>query len=264
MRSNQRRTTMESTTTRQSHGSVSFSQLTLHKLDWLEWVAIILSIWFIIYPAPYRLLLAALLIIPLLGLILNGWNKPSMASLVEINTDRKGDGKYDVADFIDFPAFAIVFRVFYDYEFESYYSMLLPGIIACVIILTILFFTHKRIESSTRNRKWIYTSIIFCVSLYSFAATYAINCSFDNSEAKIYKTEVLGKRVHRGRKSTSYYVKVAPWGHHRDKEQIRIPAYDYNRLNVGDTVNIVFKKGVFNIPWYNLRRRNLPKVHNTL
>lgn len=254
MRSNQRRTTTQSTTTRQRHGSVSFSQLTFHKLDWLEWVAIVISLWFMFFPVPYRLLLAVLLIIPLLGLILNGWNKPSMISLVELSTDKTKDDKYDVADFIDFPAMAILVRLIYDYEFESFYSMILPGTIACAIILGILFFTHKKIEASTRNRKWIYTSIIFCVSLYSYTATYAINCSFDYSEPKVYKTEVLDKRISRGRRSTFYYVKVAPWGHHHDKEEIKVSGYDYRRLEIGDYVDIVYKKGVFNIPWYNLRR----------
>ena len=39
----------------------------------------------------------------------------------------KSVNAHDVADFIDIPAWVIILRVFLDYEFESYYSMIIPG-----------------------------------------------------------------------------------------------------------------------------------------
>jgi hypothetical protein len=153
--------------------AVTFEKLTLHKLDWLEWTTIAIGAWFFVYPKPYEILLATLLIIPLLGLFLNGLHRPSMASLVEISSDKSGDDKYDVADFIDVAAWIILIRVLIDFEFESIYSMIIPGTIACTIILLILFLTHKLISKSTRNKWWIYSSLIFNVSLYSYAGTYA-------------------------------------------------------------------------------------------
>jgi len=132
---------------------VSLSKLTLHKLDWLEWTTILLSIWFLFVGYPYELLLGILLIIPILGLILNGLHKPSMASLVEIDLDANGDYKYDVADFIDFAAWVIFLRAIIDFKYESFYSLLIPGTIAFVVILIILFATHKLIEKSNRS-KW--------------------------------------------------------------------------------------------------------------
>lgn len=259
---NQQRTYTQAPRQKNKAG-VTFEKLTFHKLNWLEWVAIVLSLWFLFYPRPYQLLLGILLIIPLLGLLLNGLNKPSIASLVTVSVDRDGDDDYDVADFIDFPAMVIGLRVLLDFNFESVYSMILPGIIACVIIITFLFLTHKRIAASTKSRGWIYASLIFCVSLYSVAATYAINCVYDYSESKIYTTEVLDKRKNRGSKSTTYYVKVAPWGHHHDKEEIRISANDYSLFTIGDSVDIHYKKGVFNIPWYRLGLIHPQGNHNS-
>lgn len=235
--------------------SVTFSKLTLHKLDWLEWITIGLSIWFLIYPIPYKLLLGILLFIPIFGLVLNGLHKPSMATLVEISVED-GKDKYDVADFIDIAAWVILLRVLLDYQFESFYSMIIPGTIAFVIILLVLFLTHKRIEKSNRNKWWIYASLIFNVSLYSYAGTYAANCTYDYSEPVVYKTEVLYKREHRGRKGRkSYYLEVAPWGHHYDKEEIKVSLSQYNETIVGDTVNIDLKNGLFNISWYFIERK---------
>jgi hypothetical protein len=199
--------------------------------------------------------LAILLLIPLLGLFLNGLHKPSMASLVEISSDKDGDDKYDVADFIDVAAWVILVRVLIDYEFESFYSMIIPGTISCAIILTILFLTHKRIEKSTRNKWWIYSSLIFNVSLYSYAGTYAANCTYDYSRPVVYETAVLEKRISRSRKRTTYYVKVAPWGHHYDKESISVSRSQYDEINIGESVNIDLKKGLFNIPWYYIERK---------
>jgi hypothetical protein len=235
--------------------SVTFSKLTLHKLDWLEYITIGLAMWFFIYPVPYEILLSVLLFIPILGLALNGLHKPSMATLVEISVED-GTDKYDVADFIDIAAWVILFRVLIDYQFESFYSMIIPGTIAFAIILLILFLTHKRIEKSNRNKWWIYASLIFNVSLYSYAGTYAANCTYDNSKATVYKTEVLDKREHRGRKGRrSYYLEVAPWGHHFDKEEIKVTLSQYNETNLGDTVSIDLKEGLFNIPWYFIERK---------
>jgi hypothetical protein len=173
-----------------------------------------------------------------------------MASLVEISADKDGDDKYDVADFIDIAAWVILLRVMLDYEFESFYSMILPGTISCSIILAILFLTHKLISNSTRNKWWIYSSLIFNVTLYSYAGTYAANCTYDYSVPTVYETEVLNKKINKSRRSTTYYVKVAPWGHHYDQEEISVSRNQYDELELGDKIKIDLKKGLFDIPWY--------------
>jgi hypothetical protein len=239
-----------------NNNSISFAKLTLHKLNWLEYLTIGLAVWFFLYPKPYEILLGILLFIPILGLFLNGLHKPSMATLVEISSDKDGTDKYDVADFIDIAAWVILIRVLLDYKFESFYSMIIPGTISCIIILTILFLTHELIEKSTRNKWWIYSSLIFNVSLYSYAGTYAANCSFDYSEPKIYKSEVLSKHITKGRKGRStYYVEVAPWGHHYDREDMSVSSVQYYELNPGDKINIDMKEGLFDIPWYYIERK---------
>lgn len=236
----------------QSRSEVKLSKLTLHKLDWLEWLTIGISILFFFAPSgPYELLLAILLIIPILGLYLNGLHKPSIASLVEIGIDKNGEDEYDVADFIDIAAWAILFRVVIDYDIESFYSLLIPFSVASVLLLGFLFYTHELIEKSNKDRWWIYTSLIFNLLVYSFAGTYGANCVFDYSKPSVYETEVLDKRIKLGKRShKTYYVTVAPWGHHYDKEDIRVSSYKYNQLSIGKTIKMDLKKGLFGIPWY--------------
>ena len=231
---------------------VTLSKLTFHKLDWLEYITMGLGLWFLFNPKPYTILFTALLCMPIIGLLLNGMTgRSSISSLVEISKEDDGSDKYDVADFIDFAAWIILLRVLLDYEFESFYSMIIPGTIAFVIMLIILFTTHKLIDNTNKSKTWIYLSLIFNVFLYSYAGTYGANCVYDKSEPKVYNAEVLDKRVHISRKGRrTYYVKVTPWGHHYDKEEISVPRSQYEEIQIGETVKIDLKEGLFNIPWY--------------
>ena len=228
--------------------------LHFHKLNWLEWVSIILGIWFWIYPRPYIFLFSVLLIIPILGIILNGFRRPSIASLVEITEDADGEADYDVADFIVFPAWVILVRVLLDFEFEDFYTLIIPGTIAFTSMVIVLLLTHQLIAKSRKNKFWIYGSLLFNICLYSYAGTYGANCVYDRSTPEVYEAEVTGKSISRSRKHTSYYVKVTPWGHHYDPEEIRVSRDHYNEIIVGQTVKIDLHKGLFNIPWYNIER----------
>jgi hypothetical protein len=242
--------------TNKKRSKVSFSKLTFHKISWLEYVTIGLGLWFLFFPKPYEILFSALLCMPILGLFLNGlMGRPSISSLVEISKDDKGNDEYDVADFIDFATWILLIRVLLDYEFDNIYSLIIPGSVAFVIMLIILFATHNIIVTTTKSKTWIYLSLIFYVFLYSYAGTYGANCVYDNSIPKVYKAEVVDKRVHKSRKGgRTYYVEVTPWGHHYDKEEIKVSSEHYDEINIGQTVNIDLREGLFNIPWYYIER----------
>ncbi|GAB2815588.1 hypothetical protein [Ferruginibacter profundus] len=235
-------------------GGVSVSKLTFHKLDWLEWVTIGLGIWFLFFPKPYIVSFSILLAMPVIGLLLNGIHKPSMATLVTISKDKDEKDTYDVADFIDVAAWVILLRVILDFEFESWYSLILPGTVASIIMLVLLFATHRQITGSNKNKTWIYLSLIFNICLYSYAGTYAANCVYDFSEPAVYQAEVVDKHIG-GTKHKTYYLKVTPWGHHYDKENISVTREQYNETLIGETVDVNLKKGLFNIPWYYASRR---------
>ena len=239
--------------TRQSERSkVTLKKLTFHKLNWLEYLTIGLSILFWFYPHPYNVIFSILLTMPIVGLIINGlYGRPSISSLVTISKGEKGEDKYDVADFIDFAAWVILIRVLKDFEFESFYSMIIPGTITFISMLILLFFTHRKIEEGTKNKAWVYFSLIGNLSIYSYAVTYGANCVYDTSEPKVYSATVVDKRIHHGRKSGyTYYLKVTPWGHHYDKEEITVSSNQYDETPIGASVKIDLKEGAFNIPWY--------------
>ncbi|MCE3278328.1 MAG: hypothetical protein K0S44_519 [Bacteroidetes bacterium] len=237
---------------KRNKSKLHLGSVTLHQLDWLEWISIVFCVWFWFFPIPYKYLFAIVLCLPIIGLILNGLARPSLASLVSIS-HSEGELKYDLADFIEFPGIVILIRVLTDFEFESFYSIIKVGTIGFIILLLILTTTHKLVERSNKNKWLIYFSVVGNIAIYSYAATYGINCIFDNSKPKVYLAEVIQKSTTRSRRhSTTYYLKVEPWGHHRDPESISVSSSQYNETNVGQSVKIYYREGLLNIPWYNL------------
>lgn len=226
-----------------------------HRLTWLEWVAIGLSAWFFLYPHPYVPLFCTLLALPLVGLVINGIDRPSMASLVTLKKDSKGNDKYDVADFIDFPAWAVLFRILHDYEFEDVRTLIFPGLLAMLIITVILVLTHNNFQELKRHSTLAYVLLVGNCWLYSYGAVYGTNCVFDRSEPRVYPTTVVDKSEHRGRKGRrTYYVHVAPWGHHLDRERIKVNRGTYDDTMIGETVDIDLYEGWLGMPWYKMVR----------
>jgi hypothetical protein len=238
--------------TNSKQGKAILPNVKLHKLDWLEWTAIVISFWFWIVPIYYEIIFAIVLSIPLIGLILNGISRPSLASLVSIS-NKPGEKAYDLADFIEIPGLVILIRVLSDFEFESFYSILKVGTVAFIILLLLLVATHRLVENKNKNKWLIYMAVVGNIALYSYGATYGVNCVYDNSEPKIYQAKVIDKSIYRGRKSrTTYYLKVEPWGHHHDAERISVERYQYMDAEIGKTVSIAYKQGLLGIPWYRV------------
>ena len=234
--------------------SPSLADYSFHELDWLEWLALIIGLWFLFYPKPYQWLLAILLILPIAGLLLNGLSKPSIASLIKIDSGENGN--VDVADFIDIPALIILLRVLLDFKYESFYSLIIPGAIGMIGVLALLFFTHKRIEKSHLGRWGIYGFLIFHIFLYSYAGTYAVNCAYDFAAPQAVETTVLEKTIRSTRKqSRKYAITVAPWGEHREKERMYVHRNNFDRFEVGDTVLVNVKPGLLGIPWYYMSEK---------
>jgi hypothetical protein len=225
--------------------------LKFHRLSWLERLALLFAIWFVFYPRPYTLLFTILLLMPIIGLIINGIRRPSIISL--INISNSGKKVYDVADFIDVAAWAILIRVFMDFKLEDYSDLILPALVSFAFIVGLLLGTHRLIERWEKNRLWIYSMLIFNISIYGMASVVGINCVYDYSKPVIFEARVVDKDMYRGRKGRrSYYITVTPWGWNTSNDRLRVSSQKYHSLNIGDEVKIDAKKGVFNMPWYYL------------
>ena len=222
-----------------------------HKLNWLENISIVISLWFMFYPYPfYNALLIACIFLPLFGMYLNGLNKASYVSLIEITVEKGVDIDFDMADFVSFPSMAILLRVLIDYDIEFWDHISGPLNTTMLILLIIFIFLYHTNNYPQTRKFWVYTSIIVNLSVYVFSTTFAVNAAFDSSEAIEYKTEVIKKWISDG--DIKYYnIKVKPWIHESEAINIMISKSDYSKLQEKSLVYIYSFEGLLNIPWYH-------------
>ena len=109
--------------------------------------------------------------------------------------------------------------------------------------------------STFSNRELKYTDIKGFTSLalflfaYSFGTVIHLNCYYDNSEAEYFTAKVLNKRISSG-KTTKRYLELSTWGQQKKVDEVSVGKDFYNRTEIGDEVNIFFKKGKLEIPWF--------------
>ena len=221
----------------------------LHKFDWLDWLTILLCLWFFIYPSPYKILFTVILLLPIIGLILKGSSKPSLASLITITINDKGGTDYEVADFIVLPALIILLRMFLDFELDSLLELLIKGLFATAILLIFVAFSFRDIEKENNHKTLTYFVVLGNLLLYSFGVVYGINCVYDKTKPKIIKSEIVDKSIYSGKRK-SYYLQVEPLNKSTNDNKIRVPKYQYEQFGIGDSVNVVYKQGLLNLAWH--------------
>lgn len=221
----------------------------LHKLDWLEWTTIFLCGWFLFYPTPYQILFTIILLLPVIGLILHGHSKPSITSLISITTTKDNGTDYDLASFITLPAYTLILRMFLDFEIESFFDLLIEGLILLIVFLIIIGFLYRDIEKENNHKTLIYFVILGNIAIYSFAAVYGINCVYDNSKPKVYQVPVVNKSIYSGR-HTAYYLSVEPWSSNSGNDKIEVSKTQYDHTMIGDTVRVDSRVGLLKIPWH--------------
>ena len=124
---------------------------------------------------------------------------------------------------------------------------------ALIIVIVLTAFTLAALINTMKNhRVIIYLSFAIIInSMYAYGTTLIINHVLDKSEAKVYKTVVLDKRIEYG-KYTNYYIKIDKWGPQSKIKDIDVDKTFYNQTEIGDRVIIILHQGFFKIPYYNV------------
>ena len=109
-------------------------------------------------------------------------------------------------------------------------------------------------EAHRRTKQDLFTGLA-----YGLGAGLQIDILADSAKPSVHATQVLGKRVHHGSKSTTYYLTVAPWGPITRNDEISVSAARYGATRMGDTVCVYAGRGAFRVGWYQLRDCPDPK-----
>ena len=210
----------------------------------INWAAGITTASTFFYPTPYQYSILAAMIIPIIALLAVKFSD----ELIRVD-ESKGSAHPSVVYAFIYPSLGIMLRAILDYSIFDY-SNVWPTTV--VITLAFLFVLLIKQQEITFNKKVHYLTVS-CLALFLFAFSFGtvihINCYYDNSEAKYFTAKVLDKRISSG-KSTSYYLQLSPWGHQKEADEVSISKGLYNRFEVGEEVDIYFRDGKLEIPWF--------------
>ncbi len=212
----------------------------------------LVGLWLLLYPHPYEIItgLAYLTITIAFALVIL---KKGQITLFGSNLSLYPS----VSTAILLPFGGIAVRSMLDYNISAY-SPLWTITFIITPILTFLFFkVDPSLKKSVVERPSNVTKAIlyFLISIptgvFIFFIVLSINCTYDRSITQAYKVQVLSVDKHESSKRrTTYSMDVSPWKTVDESKEVRISNEYFSQLEIGDSVYIGEKKGLFSIPWY--------------
>jgi hypothetical protein len=202
------------------------------------------ALWLFLHPQPYQWAIIAGLVVPILATIAL-WLHSGV-----IRLDEKRNSAYpSLAIAVIGPAASLLLRVLLDFDILDY-TPLWPQAAAVAFVAVIALLIGSR-DFIFRNDSLVslLPTILIGAALYGFAGTLSYNCAFDEGTATRYEAKVLDKRMSGG-KTTTYYLKVTPWGPHPTSEDVTITQDYYERVEAGDSVEIYAMPGRLGVPWF--------------
>jgi hypothetical protein len=208
----------------------------------LNWAAGIASGWAWIYPNPYPLSMLAVGALPLIAIVLLARSH----GLYQIE-GRRNDARPSLAVAFIFPSCVLAFRAIQDLHFLEWKPLLLAtSTLAAVLTIFLL-----QSDPHFHNRAVAAVSMFFIGTMFCFGAIAQFDVLADHQAPATYQTEVLGKRADNGR-TTTYYLRVAPWGPRHDSDEIAVSRSLYRAINPGQAVSIRLYPGALHLPWFSV------------
>ena len=207
---------------------------------WLTRGALLISAWGVFYPRPYQLIMGILAAVPLLAVMLMLRSR----GLYQIE-GRRNDARPSLALPFLIPGCVLTIRALAGVDFLKWmplFSLSLAG--ACALTLLI-----ASADRRMRERRAVMGAIFLFATFYAFGVAAQADELLDRSTPQVFRVAVLSKRVSSG-KSTTYYLRVEPWGPKQDANDVSVPGRLYGVVLPKQTVCINLLQGALKIPWY--------------
>ena len=207
-------------------------------------MAIVLSLWALVYPKPYEILIALLVVMPLLAFSLLTRSKEPYP--LEMRRGRL------VAAFL-LPPSALVARVITDFNFLHLGPLLTAAMVVGAILTTVVALAFR--EASHPFSRLVIVSLLIWVfaAIYSYGSIAEANVLLDRSTPRTFTATVLRKHFSSGRSGTILYLQLGPWGPRSEGSDVIVTSSLYRVMAPGQIVCVELLPGALKIPWYYAR-----------
>jgi cell shape-determining protein MreD len=215
----------------------------------INWSGGIVAAFTIFWADPYEYSILASFAMPLVAIMVMKFS----GGLLRID-ERKESAYPSILYGILAPSCAIFIRALIDFDIFDYTNVWLPSLFITAILLGVILIGNKEFKFKKAMDYFSLFSAAMFLFGFSFGTLITLNCYYDKSEPEIYNAKILDKRISSGKSSTCYF-ELTPWGKRTEKEEVSVSKRLYNLLDKDDEINIFFRTGKFNIPWFTVREK---------
>lgn len=211
---------------------------------WVNWIAIALAVGSFLLPDYHHLMIGILIAVPWIAI----WLVARFQPLYRFG-GRRNDAHPDLTSALMIPGLLLMVRALADAHTLAWSGPLTLAVAGGLPVSA----AALAVDPWFRRQRLV--AILTCIFTlaYGFGAGLEIDVLADSTNPTIYITQVLGKRINQGSKSTTFYLTVGPWGPITRNDEIRVPAARYSTANFGDTICVYLGNGAFRVAWYQLR-----------
>lgn len=212
--------------------------------QWVNWAAIVLAAGTFLLPDYHHVLICTLIAVPWIAI----WLVARFQPLYRFG-GKRNDAHPDLTSALMIPGLLLMVRALVDAHTLDWSGPLVLAVAGGLPVSAAALGVDPWFR---RQRLAAILTCIFTLA-YGFGAGLEIDVLADSAKPSIYATQVLGKRIHHGSKSTTYYLTVGPWGPITRNDEISVPAARYGTAGIGDTICVYLGQGAFKVAWYQLR-----------
>ena len=126
-----------------------------------------------------------------------------------------------------------------------------PAIGITALLTLLLFYFGRHFEWGKQSKIVIGIMFLVFFFIHGYASVLLLNLLTDKAAPQQYETRVENKRISKG-KSTTYYLKLDPWGPRTSAEDVSVPSSVYKHVDINGVVIVHLYKGGLDIPWYHV------------
>ncbi len=211
-------------------------------VPWLNGVGVAAGVWGLVYPRPYGSVIAALALLPIIGVAVMVWARP----LIRID-GRAHDARLTLDGLFFLPGIILLLRALLDIALLDWtwpIAIALGGGALAMFALTL-------IDATLKARGWSLFAAGVVSASYLFGAIVEADVQFDPSAAQRFETTVRDKHTEHG-KVTTYKLTVGSWGPNTADNDVQVWDDLYEHAQAGERICVYLKGGLFGWSWYTV------------
>lgn len=223
-------------------------------------ISIFITIWTVIFPAPYRLAILLCSVMPLAAVFIF----TSAKGAVRLEPSGTNKNAPHITYMLFGPSISLACRALFDIRILETKNLWPPLISLFIILVFLICYSACDIKV----KYWTYILMLPFLFAYCYGVITEANWLLDNSKPDVYNVKVKNKYKNNSEYGYSYYLTISPWaikttGVNKILYSVDVNKTLYGRVNIDDDLLIELRNGCLKIPYYNIKKKQNGNKYGT-